>query len=149
MHFWSFGAKYWPFWTIWCYLCPTKKNNMNEVPRWFSDMKIAELLLPLKIIRMFGLQMAILPPNRLSWAHRGLDGSFGALLVSGCGARAVSRKTPIYYIIRLKFVPISCFMTFSPSSTLFLEYYQDFLIQLYGELHYIILSELWYDALLT
>ena len=29
----------------------------------------------------------------------GLAGSFGALLVGGCGARAVSRKTPIYFIL--------------------------------------------------
>ena len=29
----------------------------------------------------------------------GLAGSFGALLVGGCGTRAVSRKTPIYFII--------------------------------------------------
>ena len=36
----------------------------------------------------------------LSWAHIGLAGSFGAVdwLVGGCGARAVSRKTPIYFI---------------------------------------------------
>ena len=34
----------------------------------------------------------------LSWVHIGLAGSFGALLVSGCGAQAVSRKTPTYFI---------------------------------------------------
>ena len=34
----------------------------------------------------------------LSWAHIGHASSFGALLVGGCGARAVSRKTPIYFI---------------------------------------------------
>ena len=34
----------------------------------------------------------------LSWAHIGLAASFGALLVGGCGARAVSRRTPIYFI---------------------------------------------------
>ena len=28
----------------------------------------------------------------------GLAGSFGALSVGGCGARAASRKTPIYFI---------------------------------------------------
>ena len=45
-----------------------------------------------------------LPSNMLSWAHIGLAGSFGALLVgwSGCGARAVSRKTPIYLITLLE-----------------------------------------------
>ena len=39
----------------------------------------------------------------LSWAHIGLAGSFGALFVGwfvgGCGARAVSRRTPIYFIL--------------------------------------------------
>ena len=35
----------------------------------------------------------------LSWAHIGLAGTFGALLVGGCGARAVSRKTPIFFIL--------------------------------------------------
>ena len=34
-----------------------------------------------------------------SWAYIGLAGSFGALLVGACGARAVSRKTPIYFMI--------------------------------------------------
>ena len=43
----------------------------------------------------------------LSWAHIGLAGYFGALLVGGLGvvARDVSRKTPIYFtivIIRLE-----------------------------------------------
>ena len=37
--------------------------------------------------------------NMHSWAHKGPAGSFGALLVGGCGARAVSRKTPIYFIV--------------------------------------------------
>ena len=35
----------------------------------------------------------------LSWAYDVLAGSFGALFVGGCGARAVSRKTSIYFII--------------------------------------------------
>ena len=35
----------------------------------------------------------------LSWAHIGHAGSFGAPLVGGCGAQAVSCKTPIYFII--------------------------------------------------
>ena len=34
----------------------------------------------------------------LSWAHTGLAGPFGAPLVGGCGARAVSCKTPIYFM---------------------------------------------------
>ena len=40
----------------------------------------------------------------LSLAHIGLAGSFGALLVFGCSARAVSRNTPIYFIyLNIKF----------------------------------------------
>ena len=46
-----------------------------------------------------------LPKNDKNWARNwhfvhfgpGLAGSFGGL-VGGCGARAVSRKTPIYFI---------------------------------------------------
>ena len=41
-----------------------------------------------------------LPQNMLSWAHIGLAGSFGALLVGWLVvvAQAVSRKTQIYFI---------------------------------------------------
>ena len=53
----------------------------------------SNLLLPPKIIRKFCPKMAILPQNMASWARIGPAGSFGALLVGGCGARAVSRKT--------------------------------------------------------
>ena len=41
-----------------------------------------------------------LAQNMLSWAHIGLVRSFGALLVGGCGARAVSRMTPIYFMVQ-------------------------------------------------
>ena len=34
----------------------------------------------------------------LSWAAIGLAGSYGALLVGGCGVQAVSHKTPIYFM---------------------------------------------------
>ena len=45
-----------------------------------------------------------LPQNMHSWAHIGLAGSFGALLVGWLvvvvrGPRAVSRKTPIFLIV--------------------------------------------------
>ena len=43
--------------------CPTEKNNGNEVPRWFSDMWVPELLLPHVIIRMFGPKTAIFALN--------------------------------------------------------------------------------------
>ena len=38
---------------------PDQKNNVNEVPRWFSDVWVPELLLPPKIDRMFGPKTAI------------------------------------------------------------------------------------------
>ena len=79
---------------------PNQINNANKVLQWFSDMCEPNLLLPHKIIRMFELKTAI-----FSWAQIGLAGSFGALLVGwlggGCSARAVSRKTPIYFIISI------------------------------------------------
>ena len=69
-------------------------------------MWVPELLLPPNIIRMFGPKTAIWPfllQNMLSWAHKGLAGSFGALLVGWLVvvARGVSRKTPIsfFYLI--------------------------------------------------
>ena len=34
----------------------------------------------------------------LPLAHIGLSGLFDAMLVSGCGARAVPRKTPLYFM---------------------------------------------------
>ena len=62
---------------------------------------VQQLLLPYKIIRMFGPKTAILVPKyaflgtyrpcRLIWCPVGW-------LVGGFGARAVSRKTPIYFI---------------------------------------------------
>ena len=42
---------------------------------------VPELLLPHKIIRMFGPKTAILPQNMLSSVHKGLAGSDNALLV--------------------------------------------------------------------
>ena len=42
-----------------------------------------------------------LAKNMLPWAHMGLAGSYCALLVGGCGARAVSCKTPIYFMVQL------------------------------------------------
>ena len=65
------------------------------MPQWFSDKWVPELLLHPKMTRMFGQKQPFLPQNMLSLAHIGLAGSFGALLVGGHGAWAVSRKTPI------------------------------------------------------
>ena len=65
-------------------------------------MWVPKLLLPPVKIRIFAQKRPNLAQNMLSWAHIGLAGSFGALLVGGCGARAVSRKTPIYFIYLLE-----------------------------------------------
>ena len=46
----------------------------------------------------------------LSWAHIGLAGSFGALLVCGCGALAVSRKTPIYFLEMVKMLQMKWYI---------------------------------------
>ena len=43
-----------------------QKNNVNEVPMWFTDMWVPEILLPLKIITMFGPKRPFLPKNMLS-----------------------------------------------------------------------------------
>ena len=69
MHFLSFRAKYWPFWSIWCHARPKKQGERGT--RTFAP----------KMIRMIGPKLAILPQNMLYWAHRGLAGSFGDLLV--------------------------------------------------------------------
>ena len=62
-------------------------------------MWVPEHLLPFKMIRLLGPKMAIFAPNYAFLGTIGLAGSFGALLVCGCGARAVSRKTPIYFMV--------------------------------------------------
>ena len=54
-------AKHLSLWSI-VVLCPTK-NNGNEVPRWFSDIGVPELLLPPKMVRMFGPETAIYAPQ--------------------------------------------------------------------------------------
>ena len=51
MHFWSSSPKYWPMWSIWCHARPIKQ--CEQVPQWFSDMCVPELLLPHKMISMF------------------------------------------------------------------------------------------------
>ena len=56
---------------------PDQKNNANDMPRWFSDMMVPELLLPPKITRKFGPKTAIFAPK---CSHIGIAGSFGALL---------------------------------------------------------------------
>ena len=96
-------AQYWSFWLKWCPARP--KHNADEVPRWFSDVWVPKLLLsPIKIwiicpkTTKFGPKLAFLV--NLGQAMQAYSmpccGSVG-----GCGARAVSRKTPIYFILWL------------------------------------------------
>ena len=96
----TFLPKYWHFWPIWSNAWP--KNNADKLSRWFSVMLVPKLLLtPIKI-RIFGPKMAKFGPKFaflvIFWP--GLAGSFGALLVGWLVvvARAVSRKTPIYFM---------------------------------------------------
>ena len=68
-------------------------------------MWVTKLLISPVKIRIF------LPKNNQIWLENGifvhfgpgLAGSFGGL-VGGCGARAVSRKTPIYFIIIISLI---------------------------------------------
>ena len=86
---------------FWHFLLCSTKNNENEVPRWFSDMWVPKLLLPPKIIRIYGPKTTIFAPKyaflgtyrpcRLIWCPLGW-------LVGGCGAWVVSRRTCIYFI---------------------------------------------------
>ena len=66
---------------------------------WFSVLWVPKFLLPPVKIRNFGPKKDKFGPK---YAFLGtyicLAGSFSALLVGGCGARAVSRKTPIYFM---------------------------------------------------
>ena len=76
------------------------------MPQWFSGMCLPKLFLPHKIIRMFGPKTAIFAPKYsfictyrpclLIWCILGR-------LVGGCGARAVSRKTLIHFILCIFF----------------------------------------------
>ena len=93
-------------------LCPTKKQmwtkqQQNEVARLFSDMWVPELLLPSKMIRIFGPKMAIFAPkfaffvtyslSQLIWCPVGW-------LVAGCWLRrasCVSQDTYLLYLVSL------------------------------------------------
>ena len=94
MHFLSFWAK-WHFWPISSHARP--KNNMNKVPRWvfcYASNKTFDLS---SIKRIFCQKMTKFDPKL---AFLFIAGSFGALLLGWLVvvARAVSRKTLIYFI---------------------------------------------------
>ena len=86
--------------------CPTK-NNAKKVPSWFCVMWMQKILLPPVKMRNFGPKTAKFCPKYaflgtykpcwLIWCPVGW-------LVGGCCARAVSRKTPINFIIILYYI---------------------------------------------
>ena len=101
MHFWSFSAKYCHFLHILSNARP--KNNVNKVPRWdfrYVDNKTFDFSSKKRIFcpktTKFGPKLAFLV--NLGQAMQAYSmpccGSVG-----GCGARAVSRKTPIYFML--------------------------------------------------
>ena len=100
MHFWSFWAKYCHSLHILSNARP--KNNVNKVPRWvfryvgnktfdFSSKK-----------RNFSPKTTKFGPKLAFLVNLGQAMQAYSMpccgLVGGCGARAVSRKTPIYFI---------------------------------------------------
>ena len=80
--------------------CPTK-TNLNKVLRW-GFRYVGN-----KTFDFSSKNYVFLPKNDQIWPQigifvhigPGLTGSLGALLVGSCGARAVSRKTTIYFIV--------------------------------------------------
>ena len=102
VHFWSFLGQILSF--LAHFVPRPTKNNANKVPRcFFLVMWVPKLLLSLVKIKIF------LRQKRPNLARNGQFWSFWARpcrliwcpvggLVGGCGARAVSRKTPIYFI---------------------------------------------------
>ena len=58
----KFGPKC-AFWAKYSCHARPKKNNANEVPRWFSDMWVPKLLLTPKVIRMFSPKTAFFAPK--------------------------------------------------------------------------------------
>ena len=90
MHFWSLLAKYWHLRPIWSHGWPI--NNANKVPRWFSVIWVPKLLLPPVKIMTLGPKTAKFGPKYA------FLGTYRPCRFIWCGARALSRKTPIYFI---------------------------------------------------
>ena len=94
MHFWSFWAKYCHFLHILSNARP--KNNVNKVPGWvfrYVGYKTFDFSSKKRVLAQIWHFWSIWArPCRLFQCPVGES-------VSGCGARAISRKTPIYFII--------------------------------------------------
>ena len=70
---------------------------MNKVPRWVFRMWVTKLLISPVKIRIFCPKKSKFGPKMAFLFILGQ--ALPAHLVGGCGARAVSRKTPIYFIL--------------------------------------------------
>ena len=99
MHLWSFWAKYWPIWSFWCHAQSKKQCEQGaSVVFWcvgtrtFAPSQHNKAVWPKTAI--FDPEYAFLSTYRPSWL---IWCRFG-WLNGGCGARAVSRKTPIYFM---------------------------------------------------
>ena len=101
MHFWLFWAKYWHCLPISSHARP--KTNANKVPRWVFRY------VGNKTFDFSSKNQDFLPKNDPIWPEIGIFAKPCRLiwcpvggLVSGCSARAVSRKTPIYFMFIVK-----------------------------------------------
>ena len=97
LHFWSFWAKYCHFLHILPNARP--KNNVNKVP-WWVFRYVGN-----KTFDFSSKENDFLPKNDQIWLFWSIWARPCRLIqcpvggsVGGCGARAVSRKTPIYFI---------------------------------------------------
>ena len=87
---------------LFCTFCPMpdQKNNVNRVPRWVFSMWVTKLLISPVKIRIFCPKKSKFGPKMAFLFFLGQ--ALPAHLVGGCGARAVYRKTPIYFIFSKK-----------------------------------------------
>ena len=72
---------------------------VNKVPRWVFRY------VGYKTFDFSSKKKGFLPKNNQIWPKIGIFGQFGpghAGSVGGCGARAVSRETPIYFMVKRK-----------------------------------------------
>ena len=105
MRFWSFWAKYCHFLHILSNARP--KNNVNKVPRWvFRYVGNKTFDFSSKKKRIFCPKTTKFGPRLAFLVNLARPCRLFQCPVGGCGARAVSRKTPItlfYFISGFKF----------------------------------------------
>ena len=105
--FWPKNGQIWPIMCIFGQIsaflihlapCPTNKTMRTRCQSGLLICGYQKFCSLPKKPGCFSQKRPFFPQNMLSWAQIGLAGSLGALLVVWFGARAVSRKTPIYFI---------------------------------------------------